>query len=75
MSGLEPVTLMSWLNLKKTTELIPIYTYLDLGRLASLHMCHNRRQSFGHRRRINTEEKVKVVAAIWGADLFNSLPR
>ena len=31
-----------------------------------------------HRRRINTEEKAKVVAAVWGTDflyfLFNSLP-
>ena len=27
-----------------------------------------------HRRRINTEEKSKVVAAVWGQNLFNSLP-
>ena len=27
-----------------------------------------------HRRRMETEEKVKVVTSVWGADLFNSLP-
>ena len=28
----------------------------------------------GERRRINTEEKAKVVTAVWGQDLLNSLP-
>ena len=28
-----------------------------------------------HRRRINTEEKAKVVTAIWGMESFNSMPR
>ena len=28
-----------------------------------------------HRRRIKTEEKAKVLAAVWGQNLFNSLPR
>ena len=27
------------------------------------------------RRRINTEEKAKVIAAVWGQNLYNSLPR
>ena len=31
--------------------------------------------SIEHRRRINTEEKAKVIAAVWGQDFFNSLPR
>ena len=28
-----------------------------------------------HRRRIKTEGKAKVVAGVWGKNLFNSLPR
>ena len=30
---------------------------------------------FNHRRRIKTEEKAKVVAAVWGQNLFKSLTR
>ena len=28
-----------------------------------------------HRRRIKTEEKAKVIAAAWGTELIQSLPR
>ena len=28
-----------------------------------------------HRRRMKTEAKAKVVASVWGENLFNSLPR
>ena len=28
-----------------------------------------------HRRRMETEGKAKVIAAVWGQNLFNSLPR
>ena len=28
-----------------------------------------------HRRTIELEDKAKVVASVWGANLFNSLPR
>ena len=30
--------------------------------------------SLNHRRRLNTEEKAKVVAAVWGTNVFSSLP-
>ena len=34
-----------------------------------------KQQVYGHRRRIYREEKAKVVTAVWGTELFNSLPR
>ena len=32
------------------------------------------RYGLDHRRRINTEEKAKGLAAVWGQNLLNSLP-
>ena len=36
---------------------------------------HGRSIGRNHRRRIKTEEKEKVFAAVWEQNLFNSLPR
>ena len=31
--------------------------------------------SLSYRIKINTEEKAKVIASVWGKNVFNSLPR
>ena len=67
-----------------------IYFYIDFsyyhpfnrpipGRLSRCALVNPRRPpaslNIKHRKRINTEEKAKVVAAVWGQNLINSLPR
>ena len=37
-----------------------------------IHMAH-RRERYGHTRRINIEEKSKVVAAVWGTEFIQFL--
>ena len=46
--------------------------------LTSFHLlvhCVQTEESLLHRKRIYSEEKAKVVAAVWGKNLFNSLTR